>query len=177
MPLSETSVKRQLVLMAFETCVSLDDALHSPGGSTVYNIENDRVVGVDSEVVDRMNKPIRDFVFIHDALAQLALGNIKQTDLPPDLPLLWVAGARRTVDAYSLAAGSEDLATLPLLAPKNSDLQESLWHGVHHQLFAENPKYHGRRFGALYAVTVAARRLGFQSQQERPSGLSVIRAA
>lgn len=162
--------ERQLVGLGFEAFAEFDVALHKAGGTTELYPE------LRSEVVERESVAVRRLIIVHDALAQLTLGDISQAEAPDNLPILWANDARRTSRAYvQRLRVDKQLSRITLLSVKHASKQTALWRDARRELFKENKDYHGKRFGVYYAVAIATGKLAFR--EYAASGLSNREAA
>lgn len=138
--IEETGEK--LELMGVEACEGLERSIAGPG-------QDDEVAASTAKLV-----------FVGDSSAQLLMAG---ADRSPDvMGAKWVDAARgfisRGVKEHRLSAS---LAKSALIRPALREIQILEWLQTREEVFAQNPGYHGSRYGPEYAFAVASGRIAF----------------
>lgn len=137
---NDAEVAQKLENMGVEVCETLEESIARPE--------------LESEIPHHVAR----LVLLSDAYKQLENGN--QEDAAHE----WTQAASSFVEkAIRLGRVSTSLAKISILKPRLKEIQILEWFDVRHEVFTQNPQYHGRRFGLQYGRAVASGQLKLKS--------------
>lgn len=132
----------RLELMGVQSCVDLERSIATPGH--------------DNEVAEATAR----LVFVGDGSAQLRLAGAERS--PDSMGVKWVEVAKgfitKGIKEHRL---TDSLARSGLLRPTLREIQILEWLETREEVFAQNPGYHGSRYGPGYARAIASGRITF----------------
>lgn len=160
LPDRAAEAQQKLEQMGIEACVAWEESMNSAPVST-YDADGNPVFPDMAEQIEAF----RQVVFVGDAYAQ-------QTADPHEHDHM-LAAQRCTEAIIALIQKgankgqvSRMQAKQSILGPRLREAQAAEWEEVRRDVFADNPNYHGRRFGPDYAKAVAFGRVSLGRSAE-----------